>query len=214
MADNYNATPGSGLTFAGDDIGGVISPRIKIQVGADGVASDVSAASPLPAVIGNTIVVSSEFTRPADTTAYGISDAVNNSTSAPTLLTIAGVARINGYGGIICGIRISTNLKSIVPAFRVHLFNVSNPTLSADNAAWKELYADAGKRVGYYDMPAMNTAVDAANSDTSRSVDFNVRLPFMCAASDRSLYIALETLTAFTPASGQKFTVTLHVAQD
>ena len=48
MADNYAATPGVGITFAGDDIGGVMSPRIKVQWGADGTATDVSAAAPMP----------------------------------------------------------------------------------------------------------------------------------------------------------------------
>lgn len=48
MADNYTATAGSGLTFAADDVSSVLYPRIKIAHGADGSASDVSTASPLP----------------------------------------------------------------------------------------------------------------------------------------------------------------------
>lgn len=50
MADNYTASPGVGLQFAADDIGGVLYPRIKLQTGADGAAADVSASSPLPVV--------------------------------------------------------------------------------------------------------------------------------------------------------------------
>jgi hypothetical protein len=48
MADNYAFTAGSGTTAAADDIGGVLHPRAKMQHGADGSATDVSTASPLP----------------------------------------------------------------------------------------------------------------------------------------------------------------------
>lgn len=47
MADNVAVTPGSGATFATDDIGGIQYPRVKIAQGADGAATDVSAAAPL-----------------------------------------------------------------------------------------------------------------------------------------------------------------------
>jgi hypothetical protein len=48
MADNVGYTPGVGATVAADDIGGVLHQRVKIGVGADGVATDVSAANPMP----------------------------------------------------------------------------------------------------------------------------------------------------------------------
>lgn len=48
MADNIAVTPGTGATVAADDIGGVLYQRVKIGVGADGSATDVSTASPLP----------------------------------------------------------------------------------------------------------------------------------------------------------------------
>jgi hypothetical protein len=42
MADGSVRTPGSGETIASDDIGGVKHQRVKLQVGADGAAADVS----------------------------------------------------------------------------------------------------------------------------------------------------------------------------
>lgn len=54
MADNYVANPGTGgQTFASDDIAGVQHPRVKIGVGADGSATDVSTANPMPAALRN-----------------------------------------------------------------------------------------------------------------------------------------------------------------
>lgn len=51
MADNVVASAGSGgATFATDDISGVHFPRAKLVWGADGTATDASAAAPLPVV--------------------------------------------------------------------------------------------------------------------------------------------------------------------
>lgn len=48
MPDNVGYTPGSGASIAADDIGGVLHQRVKVGVGADGEATDVSSANPMP----------------------------------------------------------------------------------------------------------------------------------------------------------------------
>lgn len=48
MADNIDATPGTGKTLAFDDIAGVFYQRVKPVHGADGSATDTSTANPLP----------------------------------------------------------------------------------------------------------------------------------------------------------------------
>lgn len=49
MANNVEANPGSGgPVFASDDLGGVQHPYAKIEFGADGTATPVSGANPLP----------------------------------------------------------------------------------------------------------------------------------------------------------------------
>lgn len=155
---------------------------------------------------GNLVSVATEFTRPADTLAYTAGDVVSDSTSATTMQALANAARVSGGSGYIVGIKISTDKKSITPRLRVHFFGTNGATIAADNVAYKEVYADGSKRLFYYDMPAMTTAADTTNSDMSRSVDTSMRIPYICAAT--SLYYVLETLDAFTPASGQKITVT------
>lgn len=57
MADNVGYTPGAGAFVAADEIGGVLHQRIKIGVGEDGTAVDVSAANPMPVDIKNTTPV-------------------------------------------------------------------------------------------------------------------------------------------------------------
>lgn len=158
-------------------------------------------------------IITVEFTRPANTDAYTAGDVVSNSTSASTLMEFSGFFRPNSDGVIrgayIIGARLTTDKKSITPRFRVHLFNASNPTRSADNAAHQEKYADISKRLGYFDLPAMSTAADTTNSDMSRAIDIGLRMFVVPASGSTSLFALLETLDGFTPASGQKFTLAL-----
>lgn len=55
MADNKGVTPGTGATFATDEIGGVDYPRVKTTWGPDGTANDADVASgkPLPVQLRN-----------------------------------------------------------------------------------------------------------------------------------------------------------------
>jgi hypothetical protein len=167
-------------------------------------------------VVQRLVEVSVTFTLANPGAAYIANDVVLP--AAGGLVALPDMARIDGGGGHIIGLMLSTNKKSITPRFRVHFFNASDPTLAADNAPWKDLYADASKRQGFYDLPAMTTAVDTTNSNMSRTFDTmggnqGVYLPFVCAAGSRSLYIALEPLDGFTPDNGQSFTIKIKVLQ-
>lgn len=53
MADNVGYTPGVGATVAADEIAGVLHQRVKLGIGDDGVAVDVSATNPMPVSVGN-----------------------------------------------------------------------------------------------------------------------------------------------------------------
>lgn len=170
-------------------------------------ASFAASESHLGEMGGNLTMISTQFTRPSDTTAYAAGDAVGDSTSALTMQALANAARVSGGSGYITGIRINTDKKSITPRFRIHLYNTNGATLSNDNAAWQDRYADNSKYVGCWDLPAMRTGADSTNSTNSYSEDMSVRIPFTCAAT--SLYYVLETLDAFTPASAQGVSVSV-----
>lgn len=62
MADNVGYTPGSGATIAADEIGGVLHQRIKLGIGADGTAVDVSTANPMPITAPTALSVSGPLT--------------------------------------------------------------------------------------------------------------------------------------------------------
>ena len=62
MADNVGYTPGTGATVAADDISGVLHQRVKIGVGGDGVAVDVSSSNPMP--ISGTVTANTGLSQP------------------------------------------------------------------------------------------------------------------------------------------------------
>lgn len=196
MADNYQVKDASGSTIT-----------ISAEEVSTGVFSNRVAAN------GRLAIVSNEFTRPADTTGYTIGDVVGNSTSAATPLSISGCARVNGGSGYIVRATLIADQKSIVPSIRVHVFNAA-PTQSNDNAAHRALYADVSKRVGEFTLGPLSTPADTSNSTLSRAMDMNLRVPFACASGSTTLYFIFETLTAFTPASGGKFTLQLAIDQN
>jgi hypothetical protein len=78
MSDNYATNAGSGgATFASDDVGGVQYPRVKATWGVDGIATDVSAANPMPVtnqdcvVLLSTTIAATGASTSIDTLGYG-----------------------------------------------------------------------------------------------------------------------------------------------
>lgn len=155
--------------------------------------------------------VAATITRPADTTAYAAKDAVADSTSAPTVLTFSKIARLPGSSGYIVKARLMTNQSTNTARFRLHLYHTA-PTAINDNAAHTLLWANRANRVGYIDFPAAQT--EGTGSDAANSQNDTVRMPFVCASASRHLYGLLETLDAFTPASGQIIYIELTADQN
>ena len=65
MADNVGYTPGTGATVAADEIAGVLHQRVKIGVGGDGVAVDVSQETPMPVAAYGELIEAIEALRMA-----------------------------------------------------------------------------------------------------------------------------------------------------
>ena len=62
MSDNIGYTPGTGAIVAADNIAGVLHQRVKLGVGGDGVAVDVSAANPMPITAPGGLAVTGPLT--------------------------------------------------------------------------------------------------------------------------------------------------------
>lgn len=208
---DYNPIAG-GVTLKATDNAGVQTPHVNVD---SAVVTGAVTATPaatelhLGEVGGNMSFVTAELTRVSDTNAYTAGDVVSNSTTTTTLLTFTNLARVNGGSGYIVLARATTDKKSITPRLDLQVYNASTPTVAGDNVLHAELYADVGKRIGNIVLPAMATPLGSTNSDISRAMNDTVRLPYKCASDSRNVHVLVTTLDAFTPASAEKFSITL-----
>ena len=164
-------------------------------------------------VIGQTgyklVRVSANFTRPSDTTAYAVGDAVTNSTSSPTVfqLDLGALGAVAGQGVEIRKIAVVSSVKqNPLPLFNVYLNNATF-TATNDNAALD--IADATMEQG---GSWFNCDVQNYTASNSRVAYVNIASPMVLAAADTKLYGTIQAANAYTPVSGEKFTIIAWVA--
>lgn len=155
-------------------------------------------------------ILTATFTRPADTTAYAVNDAVSNSTSAPVILTFANAARVEGGSGEILKAELCTDLATCTAAIRAYVFSTA-VAVNNDNAAYTMLYTNRNSRVGWIDFPGLSS--EGAGSTSAVSL-VTGSLPYVCDAASTALYLALVTKSAWTPASAQNFNIRLLVRKN
>ena len=182
----------------------------------------VDESNPLPATMGaseshigqvggTTVKASASFSRPANTTAYAAGDLVANNTSAGSVTAMEfTVARVAGGSGMIRRGRLrKTGTSVTLASFRLHLY-LSAPTVSnGDNGVW--LTDKAADYVGAIDITVDRAFTDGAAGNglpvTGSEINFDL-------ASGTKLYGLLEARAAYTPASGETFTLDLEVLQN
>jgi len=152
--------------------------------------------------------VNATVTRPADTTAYASGDLVANSTTAGSVTPMQfTVALWAGGTGMIRRCRIRKTGTSITNAsFRLHLYNASPTPANGDNGAFST--NQAANYVGALDVTMGQAFTDGASGNGVPLVgsEINFDLP-----SGTVLFGLLEARAAYTPASGEVFTVDLEV---
>jgi hypothetical protein len=181
----------------------------------DTLLTAVQAATPageshIGAVGGNSVVVGGSFNRPADTTAYAIGDLVANSTTAGSVTPIsAAAARVTAGTGVIRRIRLSTNKTSLAGTeqFRVHLFKASPTVANGDNGAFST-NGVASIALGYTDIMLTHVYNDGSKGFTATDIVFDA------AGGSQNIYALIEARSAYTPASGETWTLALEVLQD
>ena len=231
MADNVLYSQGSGTTIATDDVSGVHYQRVKLVDG----TLDSSAAIPGDATNGLFVnvkahaagenfigffgskqaTITTNFTRPADTTAYAAGDAVSNSTSSPSVITFSGAARANAGSGIIVGANmIDSAAQTTKGLFELWIYDT---TFGADNdnAVFTPTDGETETLVGIieFKIPYVGDATSGAGGNCVFPAP-NLSIPYTCGASSTSLFAQLVVRNAYTPVSSEKFTFRLFVIQN
>ena len=166
--------------------------------------------------------VSANFTRPTDTNAYAIADAIANSTTGSAVVPMQfTAARAVGLTGMVIGAQCITDSATAFGAIRLHLFNTTPfaaAGFQADNAALALTYTalttgSAGSSPNYIGYVDFTTFVAQSVSAVSIGQADQTQMDFACAAASQVIFGLLEARAVFTPGNGQKFTVALDVVQ-
>jgi hypothetical protein len=152
------------------------------------------------------IISSTNFARPADVLAYSANDCVSNSVTVPTVLVFA---TLQSNDGVITKVKIVTNnVTGMTARFRLHLFSAV-PAAIVDNNPYTQMFANASILIDSIDLPAMKT--EGTGSDCSYAINKDILVSY-AGCKNATIYGLLETLDAFTPASGQLFQLELTTA--
>ena len=159
--------------------------------------------------VGYTLkMFSTQFTRPSNTIAYVVGQAVTNSTSAPSVFTIdlSGFA-VNGQSIEIRKVAVvSSAAQTTLPLFNVYL---SGTTFDATNDGSAMSIPLATMQAGgaWFLCDIQNTA-----GVCSRCTYLSVPMPMILDAANNKLYGTIQAANAYTPISGETFTVIIWAA--
>lgn len=150
------------------------------------------------------------FSRPADTTAYASGDLVANSTTAGSVVPMTfSVGRVSGGAGMIRRVRLrKTGTSTTNAAFRLHLYRTSPTPSNGDNGAW--LTNQAANYIAAIDITVGMAFTDGASGNGVPNVGSEINFKL---ASGTDIYGLLEARGAYTPASGETFTIEIEVLQ-
>lgn len=166
------------------------------------LASDQTA---LPTKVA-TFAVSAPFTRPADTTAYAVGDAVTNSTGSPAVLQLTLPGAANGQGYVITDVIVTSSVNGATPPLFTAILAAAAFTATADNSAL------ALDQATFEAVTTSFIALTEQNSTNARSrvAATGLNLVRSLAAGDTKLYATLAADNAYTPASGETLTLIVH----
>lgn len=168
----------------------------------------VNAGALWVAPLGFPVSIQTDVTRPADTTAYAVNDAISNSTTVPTSggFTLTGIARKSGGSALITDVIVTSSNDPATPLQgEVFFFNTSVTNIN-DNAAFVVSDAEIKTCVGRVGF----ALEDVGNNDFFHAQNLNILVTCVGSANLRFL---LRAKNAYTPANGEVLTVIVKAIQ-
>ena len=158
------------------------------------------------------LVVSSSFTRPANTTAYAANQEVSNNTTAGSVTPLSwSVLRAAGDAFQIQRVRISkTNTSLTNASFKLDLFEASPTVTVGDGGAWNNGSGTLACNQGLTWIGSVSITMGTAGSDGCNG-SLALAAPIVTSpGSGTTIYGILSALAAYTPGSAETFKVTLE----
>jgi hypothetical protein len=156
----------------------------------------------------NPLALTAPIARTADTNAYAAGDAIGIDAAGSPGSALINFGIVVTQRLLIESVRLRIDratMPSGMGAFRLHLY-VGAPAALSDNAAWDLVAADRAKYLGYAEL---SPTVAGASTLWAQALDLHMR-NWIAASGD--LYGILTTQFAYTPGSGETYTVMLSGA--
>lgn len=161
--------------------------------------------------------LASQFSRPADTTAYAAGDTIAPSTTDSEAMVFDGATTAPGGVARIVHAKLVTNVVASTAQVDLVLFRIDNPRRSAvdgeylglDNSPLVFRQDNIEAYLGRVVFPAFGGTV-IGTSDIAQS-ELAVDLPVTLFPDHTAIYGFLQARAGFTPVSGQYFRVELAV---
>lgn len=165
--------------------------------------------------VGGTVRKTATITRPNDTTQYAAGEAVADSTTAPSVFSIAGCVRANGGTGMISDVvMVDSASQATKGQFELWIMTATW-TPDNDNAAFTPTDAECANVVAI--VPLTTVYVGDATAGAGGNavyVSDTINKVFQCASGSTTLYLALVVRNAYTPVANEAFTISAGIVQD
>lgn len=175
------------------------------------IASDQTAI----AVKGSQVTVSTDITRPANTTTYADGDNFSDSTSAPTSggFQFSSAGRASGGSGIITDMVVVSSNPAATTALQgeVWIFDSSVTNIN-DNSAFSISDAEAKTLVAKIPFTMVTDTNNSAVHVTGATSGTPLPCGFTCVGSANLRYL-VKVKNAYPPISGEVLTVRLKIIQ-
>jgi hypothetical protein len=151
---------------------------------------------------------SASFVRPANTTAYVIGQLVANSVTAGSVSPLQFIlGNTFGVGSfrLTRARLVKTGTSATNANFRLHLYQAFPVPVNGDGAAWST--SSSANWLGNIDITSMLAFSDGCAGTGAAAAGSEM---FVKLAAGATVYGLIEAKAAYTPVSGETFTVTLE----
>lgn len=150
-------------------------------------------------IVESSFVVSDNFNRPANTTPYSVDDAVSDNATAGSVTPLSWTLPYTA--GRATDIKIRKSDQTVAtPTLRLYLFSASPTVAAGDNESWTTSPPTLANCLGFVDVDVTEAGSDDAVGFAQCSIPLD-------GLTSKVVYGLLRTLSAFTPASAETFTV-------
>jgi hypothetical protein len=152
------------------------------------------------------VTCTTSFTRPSDTTAYAVGDAISDSTSAPTSggFTFTSAASGTGKSGIITDLIVTSSAAGALNG-EIQIFDTAVTNIN-DNSAYAISDSEVQTLIGSIPFTLIATGNNASCTVSGVGLGFTT-------VGNANLRFLVRVMAAYTPVSAEVFTFRLKVLQ-